>query len=92
MKKEKNTNSQKLKSNRILSGHSNLPNQWRSNDGRRMESKREFPLGSEGYFIEINTLEELENLRLECGEELVLTASQDYQDIPCIEIYNNYRE
>ena len=54
--------------------------------------QREFPLGSEGYFIEINTLEELENLRLECGEELVLTTSPDYQDIPCIEIYNEYRE
>ena len=54
--------------------------------------QREFPLESEGYFIEINTLEELENLRLECGEELVLTTSPDYQDIPCIEIYNGYRE
>ena len=54
--------------------------------------QREFPLGAEGYFIEINTLEELENLRLECGEELVLTTSPDYQDIPCIEIYNDYRE
>ena len=54
--------------------------------------QREFPLGSEGYFIEINTLEELENLRLECGKELVLTTAPNNEYIPCIEIYNNYIE
>lgn len=45
----------------------------------------------EGWFIEINTLQELLNLKTRFNEELIITTRYG-TDIPEIEIYDDYRE
>ncbi len=54
--------------------------------------QREFPNGAEGYFIEINSIEELLELQKEVRSELIITSATDNESIPAIEIYNDYRE
>lgn len=54
--------------------------------------KRDFPNGAEGYFIEINSIEELLELQKEVRSELIITYATDNESIPAIEIYNSYRE
>ena len=54
--------------------------------------QREFPNGAEGYFIEINSIEELLEFQKKVGNELIITSAIDNESIPAIEIYNNYRE
>ena len=54
--------------------------------------QREFPNGSEGHFIEIDSIEELLELQKEVRSELIITSASDNESIPAIEIYNSYRE
>ena len=54
--------------------------------------QREFPNGAEGYFIEINSIEELLELQKEVRSELIITSATDNESILAIEIYNDYRE
>ena len=54
--------------------------------------QREFPNGAEGYFIEIDSIEELLELQKEVRSELIITSATDNESIPAIEIYNDYRE
>lgn len=54
--------------------------------------EREFLNKKDGYFIEINTIEELMSLKQEIGHELILTEAQFNKNIPCLEIYNGWRE
>ena len=54
--------------------------------------QREFPNGAEGYFIEINSIDELLELQKEVKSELIITSATDNESIPAIEIYNYYRE
>ena len=54
--------------------------------------QREFPNVAEGYFIEINSIEELLELQKEVRSELIITSAADNESILAIEIYNNYRE
>ena len=54
--------------------------------------QREFPNGAEGYFIEINSIEELLEFQREVRSELIITSAIDNESIPAIEIYNYYRE
>lgn len=54
--------------------------------------KRDFPNGAEGYFIEINSIEELLELQKEVRSELIITYATDNESIPAIEIYDSYRE
>lgn len=54
--------------------------------------QREFPNGAEGYFIEINSIEELLEFQKKVGSELIITSATNNESIPAIEIYNDYRE
>lgn len=54
--------------------------------------QREFPNGAEGYFIEINSIEELLEFHKKVGSELIITSATNNESIPAIEIYNYYRE
>ena len=54
--------------------------------------QREFPNGAEGYFIEINSIEELLEFQKKVGNELIITSAINNESIPAIEIYNDYRE
>jgi hypothetical protein len=44
------------------------------------------------WFIEIETLEDLMNLRNREGQPLIIDSSNNNPNIPQIEIYDNYRE
>ena len=46
----------------------------------------------DSWGIEINTLEELMELKKRVGEELVITKSYINREFPMIEIYDDYRE
>ena len=46
----------------------------------------------DSWGIEINTLEELMELKNRVGEELVITNSYADREFPMIEIYDDYRE
>lgn len=52
--------------------------------------KRDFR--DNGWFIEVNSLEELLDLQKSCGSELVVSNSYMNELIPEIEIYDDYRE
>jgi len=54
--------------------------------------EREFMGTEDGWFIKINTLEELMKFKEKYGEELVITTATFNYKIPCIEIYDFYRE
>ena len=75
---------------------SRIEGTWLSKGVNHKASKgriqREFPNGSEGYFIEINSIEELLEFQREVRNELVITFANDNESIPAIEIYNYYRE
>ena len=51
--------------------------------------KRDFK--DKAYFIDINSLEELNKLSNKYGD-LIIRECWDNPNIPCIEIYDNYRE
>lgn len=53
--------------------------------------QREFPNDSIGWFIEINSLEELMNFKNRYGD-IVITNCWENQNITEIEIYDTYRE
>ena len=69
---------------------------WLSKGVNHKKSKgriqREFPNGAEGYFIEINSIEELLEFHRKVGCELIITSATNNESIPAIEIYNYYRE
>jgi hypothetical protein len=44
------------------------------------------------WFIDIETIQDIENLRKEVGTELVITDSIWAYPLPAIEIYDDYRE
>lgn len=75
---------------------SRIEGNWLSEGVNHKASKgriqREFPNGAEGYFIEINSIEELLEFQKKVGNELIITSAIDNESIPAIEIYNNYRE
>lgn len=53
--------------------------------------QREFPDGEVGWFVEINTLEELLNFREKYGN-IVITKAWENPSILELEIYDDYRE
>ncbi|MEF9952217.1 MAG: hypothetical protein RR782_02570 [Clostridium sp.] len=53
--------------------------------------ERTIPDGFEGYYIEINTLEELIEFKNKYGGSIVLEKHWD-SHVECIEIYDDYRE
>ena len=53
--------------------------------------ERTIPNGVKGYFLEINTLDELINFRNKYGD-IIITKNYLNKDIPEIEIYDTYRE
>lgn len=73
-----------------------LEGNWLSKGVNHKMSKgriqREFPNGAEGYFIEINSIEELLEFYRKVGCELIITSATNNESIPAIEIYNYYRE
>ena len=75
---------------------SKMEGTWLSKGVNHKTSKgriqREFPNGAEGYFIEINSIEELLEFQREVRSELIITSAIDNESIPAIEIYNYYRE
>jgi hypothetical protein len=75
---------------------SKMEGSWLSKGVNHKTSKgqiqREFPNGSEGHFIEINSIEELLEFQRKVGSELIITSSFNNESIPAIEIYNDYRE
>lgn len=75
---------------------SRIEGNWLSKGVNHKVSKgriqREFPNGSEGHFIEINSIEELLELQKEVRSELIIASAIDNESIPAIEIYNSYRE
>ena len=75
---------------------SRMKGNWLSKGVNHKASKgriqREFPNGSEGRFIEIDSIEELLELQKEVRSELIITSAIDNESIPAIEIYNYYRE
>ncbi|AXQ79435.1 hypothetical protein DDV21_010285 [Streptococcus chenjunshii] len=46
----------------------------------------------EGRFIEVNSLEELLKIKEKTGYNLIISKSPENSEIPCIEIYNGWRE
>ena len=75
---------------------SRIEGNWLSKGVNHKTSKgriqREFPNGSEGHFIEINSIEELLEFQRKVGSELIITSATNNESIPAIEIYNYYRE
>ena len=75
---------------------SRMEGNWLSKGVNHKTSKgriqREFPNGAEGYFIEINSIEELLEFHKKVGSELIITSATNNESIPAIEIYNYYRE
>jgi len=70
----------------------NKENWYKEGKNHRVEDghiKRDFE--NEAYFININSLEELNELSNKYGE-LVISSSFGNKNIPSIEIYDDYRE
>lgn len=54
--------------------------------------EREIPNGNNGWFIEINTLEELLDFKDRCKDEIIIKNDYGNKSIRAIEIYDDYRE
>jgi len=75
-----------------LNGMFDRNNWYKLGKNHRVEDghiKRDFKI--KAYFIDINSLEELNKLSNKYGE-LIISSSFDNENIPSIEIYDTYRE
>lgn len=71
---------------------------WRSkgtnhrtcNSGKYIQ--RTFPNAEEGWFIELDTLEQLIEFKKTCGHELIIGEGLFNREIVCLEIYDTWRE
>ena len=66
---------------------------WRYDDEHTAPCENAvFDNEEEGWVIEINSIEELLSFVEKCSDEIIISLKAYNSELPCLEIYNDWRE